>query len=747
VSPRPTRQLFPTAVLCLVILALGFAPAARAEPSCAVADALLNARLIDEADGAYRQALRNGASQCARAGLREIAAERARRARILVNSLESDGVPEKKALAVAGLVRRGEESQITERFKGDIEAGNGFAFARALKLAGYLETADQVVVTTIAANPDAVVPDDLKGLSDAGLELAAAKALADAGLDSAANTELQAAIEKNPNLDVPDELASPSRREPDWRAFIGEWGPRLRTAAEALIYALAAVALVLLTIRSLRRGRARLAIAPFTGDANTDAGLAMTAVLRDSYGRLTNESGGRGLGLVTSSGEASLVPPKEVVAISPQVTLIAALAGYLDRLIPSRTREVTGSLRPHDPRRGAGVTVALARRYGKQFGEVTLWEAEYGPLAAHGDNDSMQPSYDRLGTPAASWLMFTAGNRSILERIRFWRKFRLLGTMDWRSYAHFAVGAEDQIRGEPAANVIRRYLSALAHDPNNHGAALNLASTELGLAETDADLFRSAKTRLEQLRITLEDQPGDFTTNELWYRMRYNQTVAELHPEFGDEVRARETAVRLCAMLLTKLDRLRTPVRLSSRRLRAFLKEVKPTALVTLASALWWDSRPPDTMPGTIKPVEESVLREELSHLAMNPHDDGALRRFDAKVTYPAVVEYVIQELDPPNARTNYNLACFFTRADFVIAEEKWRKAEERLLDAIELGGPGLGARALVDASLESYREDRERLKNLNDAIQRVTEPKPASAAAPPAAKNPLERLVELLGG
>jgi hypothetical protein len=158
-------------------------------------------------------------------------------------------------------------------------------------------------------------------------------------------------------------------------------------------------------------------------------------------------------------------------------------------------------------------------------------------------------------------------------------------------------------------------------------------------------------------------------------------------------------------MLLMKLDRLRTPVRLSSRTLRAFLQEVQPTALVTLASALWRDSRPPHTMPGTIKPVEESVLREELSHLAMRPHDDGALRRFDAKVTYPAVVEYVIQKLGPPDARTNYNLSCFFTRVDFAIAEEKWRKAEERLLAAIELGGPGLGARALADASLKSYRD------------------------------------------
>jgi hypothetical protein len=48
---------------------------------------------------------------------------------------------------------------------------------------------------------------------------------------------------------------------------------------------------------------------------------------------------------------------------------------------------------------------------------------------------------------------------------------------------------------------------------------------------------------------------------------------------------------------------------------------------------------------------------------------------------------------------------------------------------------------------LSRIETGRERLKKLNDAIQRVTEPKSPAATAQPAAKNPLERLVDLLGG
>jgi hypothetical protein len=640
---------------------------------------------------------------------------------------------------------------ITSHFKTDIAGGNGFAIARALKLAGYPETANEVVAATIAANPDAVVPADLLGLSDAGLELAAAKALADAGLDAPANAQLQAALEKDPNLHVPDELASPSRTAPGWRGFLSRWEPRLRTVAEAVILVLAATALALIIARSVRRVRSRLAIAPFTGGANAEAGPAMTAVVRENYGRLTKESGGHRLGLVSSSGEASLVPPKEVISASPQVGMIAALVGFVDRLIPSRTREVRGYLRPRDPRRGAGVTVTLARRYGKQFGEVTLWEAEYGPLAPQGEKDPAQPSYDRLGVPAAAWLMFEAGNRSVLERLRFWRKFRLLGTENWRSYAMFAVGAEDHARGQFAV-AERRYLTALALDPQNHGAALNLASAQLALADNDKKLNENAKERLEQLRETLEDQPGDYTSDELWYRTRYNQASAELHPEFGTGAAARKAAVGLCAVLLMKLDRLSTPIRhRTSRKVRTFLEDVQPTALVTLASALRLDRRPPSTMPDTAKPVDEDVLREELWAFARSPHDHEAAARFDAKVTHAAIVEYVLDKLGPPDARTNYNLACYFTRVDYADPETKWSEAEDRLLAAVELGGSGVGERALVDASLPEYRDDDGRFERLKSAIERVTEPKPAApppAPAPaPAGKNPLERLVELLGG
>lgn len=477
-------------VLGSLCLALSQSQPAFAKSPCDVADALRGAGLLAQADTLYRKIK---AAPCAKDGIKAIDKERARRARQVIASLESDEVVGSTATSLAAVVRRGGEEAIPRVFSSEIRAGLGFAIARALKVSGYPEVAQAVVAKTIKADPSAEIPADLTTLSDAQLHLDAAEALSRVGLDTEANAELTTALTEDPGLDVPDELASPKRQTPWWRRWLGAAGPWLVSIAEMVIAALAAVALVLLLCRVPGRFRVRLIIDPFTSDAKpdatTDPGPDMTVAVRENYGRLREQSGGKALRMVSSSGEVSIGLPPEVAKDYPQAALIAALVGFVDRLAPSRTRKAIGYLRPRDPVRGAGLTLTLARRYGKVFDEITIWESEYGPWPPHGENDPAQPAYDRLAVPAATWLMYETGNltlrRWLGRRLRvvrgslprsFW-EFQILATKEWRSYALFAVGAEMHDRDVKGAR--RRYLQALRYDRANRGAKFNLAISEL----------------------------------------------------------------------------------------------------------------------------------------------------------------------------------------------------------------------------------------------------------------------------
>jgi len=365
------------------------------------------------------------------AGLIAIRAERERRALVLSRALEDARVDDDTLRLATQLVRAGRQVEIPLRLRAPITGGEGFKIARALKLSGDPRTAAAVVAVVIGANPNAGLPDDLRALSGAGLHLAAAKALGRAGLDAAAQIELKTALTDDPTLEVPDELAASGRRMPFWRELLGKAGPWLRTGAEMLIAALAFAVLVLMGGRLLRRTGARLAIEPFSGGSGEGAGTDMTAALRENYGRLRNQRGGRSLVVVGSSGEQTPTLPREIADAYPQTGILAALLGMLDRLLPSRTRLVSGYLRPRDPRRGVGITLSLARRYGKVFDEITVWESDYGAILPQRDAAGMQPSYDRLAVPAAAWLLYTSARRA--RWLGGSRRFDILGASEWRS--------------------------------------------------------------------------------------------------------------------------------------------------------------------------------------------------------------------------------------------------------------------------------------------------------------------------
>lgn len=718
---RSSINLTVTGVLFFgLVLGAAVAPSASAAQSpCQAADKLRATGLLSEADAQYRKILTVGGVECAAPGVRAIVAERARRARVFAAELQQTTFDNRVRGRLTDAIREGRETRIPGDFKAVVKGGDGIAIARAARLSGYPQVAADVLAAAVTAKPDLTIPADLRGLSDGGLRMSAARALARAGLQDAAREQLKLALQADPTLTAPSELKSPDRRSQWWRDLLGDLGPWLRTAAEVGILLLAIpVALLLLWRLGRRLFVRRIVVEPFAGTDDKVA-AATTAAVHANYGTFQKQTGERRLGLVTSSGEPFPDLPTEVFQAYPQTKLLAALIGFLERVMPSRSRLVSGFVRPRDPQRGAGVNVTFGRRHGKVLDREIVWESDYGGLAASGEP---QLHYDAVAVPVAVWMMFRAGRRS------FWhlrhRDFKALGTESWRSYALFAKGGVVQGRSQERAR--RLYLDALNCDGRNQGAQLNLSAIEMGLEakETDKDardqLWTQAKERVSDLEASLGGR--HHATNPMWYRARYLQTLALLHPDHLHPLEARRAAVGLCSTIIRRLDRLEHwwCVREKSRALRDLLRDSQPYTLMTLASALCKDGRP----AARIGPVDRTValasepetlrrgtLKRCLREFAKHPED---VAEFDGAVHHDDIAIYVQRQFAPLNGNARFNLACYHAR------RHHWGAAEEELRGAIELLGE-TGRWALRDQALREYREQDGHLKTLQRWVDRRT--------------------------
>jgi tetratricopeptide (TPR) repeat protein len=639
----------------------------------------------------------------------------------------------------------------------------GIEIGHVLLRAHYPTPAAAVVVATRDAYPATPVPQALRNLAErrrdaadelraranstaAEQQIAAAEAYSEAGLDKESQEAVAKAIELDPTVEVPYEVRSPTGNLPRWNSVRGLLGPVLRSVAELLIAVLTISVLVLLIVRGLRRFRARPVVEPFTGDPK-DVGLATLAAVRENCAKLRGDGGHR-LKTVASSGESFESIPRELGDVYEPAGTVAALLAMLGRLVPARTRHVTGQVRPCDAQRGAGLTVTFGR-HSKVFEEETVWERDFGRPLELADRAPVQPAYDRVALPAAVWLTFASANHTLWRGFTGWigwpRPFVALGTDEWRSFAHFSIGADLQTTGD-RKHAARAYQRALGIDPRNRGAALNLAAIEL--IDSSDEVREGAVRRLDEVR----DAVGDRTADELWFRVRYCTAIGHLDRQTRvDE--ARRAAVELCAemldqrpwgrlrlphlaswvpraldRLLRKLDwllwrvfRWRVPASVEKAD-RAYLRSVLPSALLFLASALQQDP----TRPVGPRPITLKTLRKALGDLRKAPGQSGVgLARFDSAVTHRALVDFVVGELSRKlqlTAEALYNRACYDAR----VAERapqspaRWKEVESHLHEAMRRGGPGLASWALEDPTLVKFRSDLTRLVRLSAVAREV---------------------------
>jgi tetratricopeptide (TPR) repeat protein len=176
-------------------------------------------------------------------------------------------------------------------------------------------------------------------------------------------------------------------------------------------------------------------------------------------GRLTADSDN---GVVLASTPATLSGSLQGVKdLSSQLGIAVAILDVLNQFIPRSWFELDGSLHAAPGQGGTeGVTIALQRN-SRHTRSVTLWCKE---LRVSGPESNAR--VHALSGPAAAWLgheIASATDRPVLE------------TLDSRSFLLFAAGHEAHEAGDEAT-AWTLYLDALARDPDNAAALINVAA-------------------------------------------------------------------------------------------------------------------------------------------------------------------------------------------------------------------------------------------------------------------------------
>ena len=182
-----------------------------------------------------------------------------------------------------------------------------------------------------------------------------------------------------------------------------------------------------------------------------------------------------------------------VTAAIPHLKIVEALMTFVAKLIPSRDRIVKGHLQPKTAR-GVGASLALAEKSGSLVKQVTLRQADYGPVT---QNSSVGAADYAVLLPAATYWVRDAISEN---------------GESWVARALFDAGTRLQQDGDfREARRLYDHALTLAHDPPILGVVLNLATIEIkqGAADPknlDYNAIRRGIARLELALQRLNEQ-------------------------------------------------------------------------------------------------------------------------------------------------------------------------------------------------------------------------------------------------
>jgi hypothetical protein len=406
-------------------------------------------------------------------------------------------------------------------------------YKRLLGIAGCAEE-EPAKRARAAAQTQAEKPDPKEQIEQA-------ERLQAAGFEAQAR-ELVKAVAQGSTEAIPQKLRSPTQRIGWWRNLLGKLGPAVRTALEALAVLAGVIVAILLVFTGLNALRLRFKrsaqLTGFTGAGEATLPPVLGAALSSMLASMTDNDA---VGKVDwqSGTEPKFEIPVPVAEVVPQAKLLAGLIQMLDGLLFRKLVIVSGTVHPVHEHRGAGITLVVTNRSGREVEQITVWEHDFA-LKEAGDKTTDAVRYERLILPAAVWLAYCPmlGAKPKDEPL----EDAPLHVRDWRSYALFALG---ELVPYPAKQQWL-YEKALDRDSGNLGARLNLAALllrrpELDVPEegNDAALRNGDRTGwkecLDEAGRHLECVARNTSPikDPIWYRARYMQAIRLLYLDRG----------------------------------------------------------------------------------------------------------------------------------------------------------------------------------------------------------------------
>jgi hypothetical protein len=456
------------------------------------------------------------------------------------------------------------------------------ARAEALYKAGYYAEAEQQYKSLLGVAPCATTARATAARNaaarQAGMplrpteQLAQALRLQNAGFEEEAR-KIVKTVARNSTQPIPTKLRAVDQRIGWWRELLGLLGPILRLALEILAVIVGVAVAALLAITGLHalylRTQPSAQLVGFTGSSETTLGPVLSAALSAALGRMSDEAPGRRIDW-QSGTEPKFEIPASVSEAVPQAGLLAGLLQMLDGMLYRRLYLVSGTVHPMHEHRGAGLTLAVATRNGRTVDQVTIWERDFLlKKAAAGASDAVR--YERLVLPAAVWLGYR-------RQLGFKPTKAPLHTLDWRSYALFALG---ELVPDPTAER-RLYELALDRDCANLGARLNLGALLLQRPAYEVPpqsggqlVADGSREGWEECLLAAEVHLGEVERlakpeeDPVWYRARYMQAVSSIYRQDAP------TATTIISQLRSEISRHR-----SKPQLRGLLDELAQAVAV-----------------------------------------------------------------------------------------------------------------------------------------------------------------------
>ncbi len=535
-----------------------------------------------------------------------------------------------------------------------------YEIGQAYENASQFNEARIAYIETLKTYPNYIPAQEaLEKVSDD--KFAAVQTLANLGYYTEATARLKKVVEDNPGAKVPKDLEYlPGRSIFLWgyiRNWIEIWGQPL---AEIVIFLLG---LYVLRYRigpwMLGLFKLKWDIKEFNTASDLDIGKGMMAMVEGSFMQIGKESGHEHLHLVSEEYQDLNKIPADIKAGSPHIMWASNL---IEWIFPSKVIMISGYLEKPGID-GVGLTLSTVNSLtGEILGNITLWQKDYDteikPAESTAGDKNLASSYYYLVEPAAIWVFFQLNEQRKAAKEE---KFALLGTDDWKSYAHFQAGVRWQLEGKKD-KARQQYVMAQNQDMNNYGALINL-----GYLDIEDKNYNRAIERLSK-GIEMAEKSKNYPRERAWFVAMY-QLAAAYHYK-GHLLRKKpvcaheciEKAKEHCQNLLKAINK------------EKFLESIEPNAIIMHASIL----------------IDLAYQGET---------DQNKIEEAKSKIKN---IETVYTKLAP---RVRYNLACYYSIVGDKTSDPKdYKKALENLEYAIE-GGGEIIQWAKIDPSLEGVRE------------------------------------------